>query len=106
MRPKPRDKLQHKHHSPAPFRCLLEGQDNTGQSFALSISALSLPSGATLGRSPANAEFIIDHESVSREHIRLCMLTGISMQRTWVARMYQSQWTFAQSARTGGVAKQ
>lgn len=58
---------------PAPFRCLLEGQDNTGQPFALSISALALgaPSGATLGRSPANAEFIIDHESVSREHIRL-----------------------------------
>ncbi len=61
---------------PAPFRCLLEGQDNTGQSFALSISALSLPSGATLGRSPANAEFIIDHESVSREHIRLLYADG------------------------------
>ena len=58
---------------PAPFKCLLEGQDNTGQPFALSISALALgaPSGATLGRSPANAEFIIDHEAVSREHIRL-----------------------------------
>ena len=61
---------------PAPFRCLLEGQDNTGQSFALSISALALPSGATLGRSPANAEFIIDHESVSREHIRLLYADG------------------------------
>ena len=61
---------------PAPFRCLLEGQDNTGQSFALSIPALALPSGATLGRSPANAEFIIDHESVSREHIRLLYADG------------------------------
>ncbi len=63
---------------PAPFRCLLEGQDNTGQPFALSISALALgaPSGATLGRSPANAEFIIDHESVSREHIKLLYADG------------------------------
>ena len=61
---------------PAPFRCLLEGQDNTGQSFALGVPALALPSGATLGRSPANAEFIIDHESVSREHIRLLYTDG------------------------------
>lgn len=60
----------------APFRCLLEGQDNTGQPFALSIPALALPSGVTLGRSPANAEFIIDHESVSREHIRLLYADG------------------------------
>lgn len=62
----------------APFRCLLEGQDNTGQPFALNISALALgaPSGATLGRSPANAEFIIDHESVSREHIKLLYADG------------------------------
>ncbi len=60
----------------APFRCLLEGQDNTGHPFALSIPALALPSGATLGRSPANAEFIIDHESVSREHIRLLYADG------------------------------
>ena len=56
---------------PAPFRCLLEGQDNTGQPFVLNIPALALSSGATLGRSPANSEFIIDHESVSREHVRL-----------------------------------
>lgn len=60
----------------APFRCLLEGQDNTGHPFALSIPALALPSGATLGRSPANAEFIIDHESVSREHIKLLYADG------------------------------
>lgn len=61
---------------PAPFRCLLEGQDNTGQPFALSIPALALSSGATLGRSPANAGFIIDHESVSREHIQLLYADG------------------------------
>ena len=58
---------------PAPFRCLLEGQDSTGRPLTLTISALALGdrAGVTLGRSPANAEFIIDHEEVSREHIRL-----------------------------------
>ena len=56
---------------PAPFRCLLEGRDNTGQSFVLNIPALALSAGTTLGRNPANSEFIIDHESVSREHVRL-----------------------------------
>ncbi len=61
---------------PAPFRCLLEGQDNTGQPFVLNIPALALSSGATLGRNPANSEFIIDHESVSREHVRLLYADG------------------------------
>ena len=57
----------------APFRCLLEGQDPTGRPFALTLSALALGdrAGVTLGRSPANAEFIIDHQEVSREHVRL-----------------------------------
>ena len=63
---------------PAPFRCLLEGQDSTGRPFALTISALALGdrAGVTLGRSPANAEFIIDHEEVSREHVRLTYADG------------------------------
>ena len=63
---------------PAPFRCLLEGQDPTGRPFALTLSALALSerSGVTLGRSPANAEFIIDHQEVSREHVRLTCADG------------------------------
>ena len=63
---------------PAPFRCLLEGQDSTGRPFALTISALALGdrAGVTLGRSPANAEFIIDHEEVSREHVRFMCADG------------------------------
>ncbi len=63
---------------PAPFRCLLEGQDPTGRPFALTLSALALSerAGVTLGRSPANAEFIIDHEEVSREHVRLACADG------------------------------
>lgn len=62
----------------APFRCLLEGQDNTGRPFALTLSALALGdrAGVTLGRSPANAAFIIDHQAVSREHVRLTCAGG------------------------------
>ena len=58
---------------PALFRCLLEGRDSSGREFALTISALALgdPAGVTLGRSPANADFVVDHEEVSREHVRL-----------------------------------
>ena len=62
----------------APFRCLLEGQDSTGRPFTLTISDLALgdQAGVTLGRSPANAAFIIDHEEVSREHVRLTWADG------------------------------
>ena len=58
---------------PAPFRCLLEGRDSSGRPFALTISALALsePAGVTLGRSPETADFVVDHEEVSREHVRL-----------------------------------
>ena len=42
----------------------------------MSVPALALPSGVALGRSPANSEFIIDHEAVSREHVRLIYTGG------------------------------
>ena len=63
---------------PAPFRCMLRGQDNMGKEFALNIPALALgaSAGVTLGRSPNNAEFIIDHEAVSRNHLRLTYTEG------------------------------
>ena len=63
---------------PAPFRCLLEGKDDTGQPFALSIPALALgdPAGVVVGRNPANAEFIINNEAISREHVRLTCTGG------------------------------
>ena len=61
---------------PAPFRCLLEGRDDVGRPFVLSVPALALPPGVALGRSPANSEFIIDHEAVSREHVRLTVTGG------------------------------
>ena len=58
---------------PAPFRCHLEGRDSSGRAFALTLSALALsdPAGVTVGRRPAVADFVIDHEEVSREHVRL-----------------------------------
>ena len=58
---------------PAPFKCILEGQDDTGKPFTLSIPALALgdPAGVVLGRNPADSEFIIDHDEISREHTRL-----------------------------------
>ena len=58
---------------PAPFKCILEGQDNAGKQFTLSIPALALgdPAGVVLGRNPADSEFIIDHDEISREHTRL-----------------------------------
>lgn len=58
---------------PAPFSCLLEGQDDGGRTFALNIPALDLGAtdGVVIGRNPANAAFIIDHDAVSREHARL-----------------------------------
>ena len=63
---------------PAPFSCVLEGQDHTGRSFALRISALALGerAGVVLGRSTTKVDFMIDHEAVSREHIRLTVTGG------------------------------
>ena len=67
---------------PAPFNCVLEGEDNTGRPFALRISALALgdPAGVTLGRSAGRADFVIDHESVSREHVRLTYTGGVYVE--------------------------
>lgn len=63
---------------PASFGCVLEGQDHAGRPFALRLSALALgdQSGATLGRSPDKADFVIDHESISRAHVRLSVSGG------------------------------
>ena len=66
----------------APFNCILEGQDNAGRPFALRISALALgdQAGVTLGRSADRADFVIDHESVSREHVRLTYTGGVYIE--------------------------
>ena len=63
---------------PAPFGCVLEGRDHADRPFALRLSALALgdQSGAILGRSPDKADFVIDHESISRAHVRLSVSGG------------------------------
>ena len=63
---------------PAPFKCVLDGRDNTGRAFVIHVSeiALGYADGVVLGRSPTNSEFIIDHQEVSREHIRLSQADG------------------------------
>ncbi len=63
---------------PAPFKCVLDGMDNAGRAHVVHVSetALGYAGGVVLGRSPANSEFIIDHQEVSREHIRLSHVEG------------------------------
>ena len=64
---------------PASFKCVLDGSDNTGRAFVVNISELALgyTAGVILGRSPADSEFIVDHQEVSREHVRLVQKAGI-----------------------------
>ncbi len=63
---------------PAPFKCVLDGTDNSGRTHVVNISELALgyASGVVLGRSPADAEYLIDHQEVSREHVRLTQDSG------------------------------
>ena len=63
---------------PAPFKCVLDGRDNAGRAYVINVSemALGYTDGVVLGRSPTNSEFIIDHQEVSREHIRLTQVDG------------------------------
>ena len=63
---------------PAPFKCVLDGKDNSGRTYVVNISELALgyDTGVVLGRSPADAEYLVDHNEVSREHVRLIQDSG------------------------------
>lgn len=54
----------------------LDGADARGRPIALKIPGASLvePAGAVVGRSPADATFVINHEQVSRRHFRLSLV--------------------------------
>lgn len=54
----------------------LDGADARGRPIALKIPGASLvePAGAVVGRSPADATFVINHEQVSRRHFRLTLV--------------------------------
>lgn len=55
----------------------LDGADARGRPIALKIPGASLvePAGAVVGRSPADATFVINHEQVSRRHFRLALVS-------------------------------
>ena len=57
---------------------LVEGVTPQGERIALKIPGASLveQNGAVVGRSPAEAAFIINHEQVSRRHFRLLLVSG------------------------------
>ena len=57
---------------------LVEGITPQGERIALKIPGVSLveQNGAVVGRSPAEAAFIINHEQVSRRHFRLLLVSG------------------------------
>ena len=56
----------------------IEGTTPQNERIALKIPGASLvePAGATVGRSPAESAFIINHEQVSRRHFRLLLVSG------------------------------
>lgn len=58
---------------PAAFSCLLEGADLEGRAVTLKVSAqeLGVRKGVVIGRNPERAGVVLDHEKVSREHLRL-----------------------------------
>ena len=63
---------------PAPFSCLLEGSDKEGRAVVVKIGAelLGSPEGVVVGRSPARAGAVIDHQEASRAHFRLTVEDG------------------------------
>lgn len=62
----------------APFECVLNGQDIAGKRHLLKLhrNALGDPRGVVLGRNPRNSTFIIAHEEIGREHVRLFVQDG------------------------------
>ena len=52
--------------------CLLTGETGTGRPVSIKVpGSLLIGEGAVIGRSPRNATFLIDDETLSREHARL-----------------------------------
>lgn len=64
--------------TPAGFSCLLEGADQDGRPVVVKITAEELGSsgGVVVGRNPAQAGVVLNHEEASREHFRLTARGG------------------------------
>jgi len=63
---------------PAPFDCVLTGEDRDGVPFAMNIGreALGAPEGVLIGRDPARATHVAADPSVSRAHARMLVEDG------------------------------
>ena len=63
---------------PAPFDCVLTGEDRDGVPFAMNIGRESLgaPEGVLIGRDPARATHVAADPSVSRAHARMRVEDG------------------------------
>ena len=64
---------------PAPFDCVLAGRDGAGVPLALNVprDALGAPRGVIVGRDPARSSHVVADPSVSREHVRLYVESGM-----------------------------
>ena len=63
---------------PAPFDCVLTGEDDSGTPHALNLrrDALGLPEGVVVGRDPAKSSHVMAQSSVSRAHVRMYVSRG------------------------------
>ena len=63
---------------PAPFDCVLTGEDDSGTPYALNLGrdALGRPEGVVLGRDPAKSSHVVAESSVSRAHVRVYVSRG------------------------------
>ena len=63
---------------PAPFDCVLTGEDDSGTPYALSLrrDALGIPAGVVVGRDPAKSSHVLAETSVSRAHVRFFVASG------------------------------
>ena len=63
---------------PAPFDCVLTGEDDSGTPYALNLrrDTLGRPEGVVVGRDPAKSSHVVTESSVSRAHVRVYVSSG------------------------------
>ena len=84
---------------PAPLSCLLEGRDTEGRAVVVKIGAelLGSPEGVVVGRSPARAGAVIDHQEASRAHFRLTVEDGT----LFIADLHSTNGTYVNGNEAG-----
>ena len=63
---------------PAPFDCVLAGEDEIGSSLVLNLrwETLGNPDGVVIGRNPPGSGHVVADQSISREHARVLIKDG------------------------------